>query len=291
MIISPNGDKDTSWLFKNKKIIKNNMKILILSNKDLASNFALNLLIPKLQGDHQLHLWLSSKVGKNTNLPEQLSRLKFFEQDLLNKLLCPLFMSSKATKFKTFEGFNDYLDSEIREENKINSSDSIARIHTISPDLIISIRYGGILNYECIKIPKQGVINLHSGILPKYKGVMATFWAMLNGEETIGTTLHTIDDGSIDTGKIIKISTMKVKKEKSYLQHTLELYRQGTLDIMDAISIYSKNEKPLASPQPKSESYFTFPKDSDLVKYENEGFKLVDEQAYIDFIRKNYLTE
>ncbi|MFQ3288830.1 MAG: methionyl-tRNA formyltransferase, partial [Alteromonadaceae bacterium] len=55
------------------------MKILILCNKDIASNFALNLLIPKLKDDHQLHLWLSAKVGESHHKPQQLRQLKFFE--------------------------------------------------------------------------------------------------------------------------------------------------------------------------------------------------------------------
>jgi len=267
------------------------MKILILSNKDIASNFALNLLLPKLKGEHQLHLWLSAKVGNNTNLPAPLSQLKFFEQNLLNQVLNPLLNSSKAAKFKGFEGFENYLHSPIIEENSINSSESIARIQRLCPDLIVSIRYGGILKEQCIKIPKQGVINLHSGILPKYRGVMATFWAMLNGDTTIGTTLHTINDGTIDTGEIIKISTRAVEKEESYLMNTLELYRQGTLDILDAILSYSRNEKILTTPQPTSDSYFTFPTVSDLVRFEKRGMKLIDEQAYIDFLCENYLTD
>jgi len=267
------------------------MKILILSNKDIASNFALNLLIPKLKDEHQLHLWLSAKVGKSTNQPEQLLRLKFFEQDLLNKLLSRSFNNNQTNKFTGFEGFEFHLDSEIKDENTINSSESIDRIQRLAPDLIISIRYGCILKDKCIEIPKHGVINLHSGILPKYRGVMATFWAMLKGDTTIGTTLHKINDGTIDTGEIIKISTMAVQSEKSYLQHTLELYHQGTLDIIDATMTYSRNEKIITIPQAKSDSYFTFPKEDDFVRFEQKGFKLITEQEYMDFLCQYYLTE
>jgi methionyl-tRNA formyltransferase len=265
------------------------MKILILCNKDIASNFALNLLIPKLKDDHQLHLWLSAKVGESHHKPQQLRQLKFFEQDLLNQLLSPLLINSQPPKFKRFEGFEPYLFSRIREENTINSSESTERLQRLAPDLIISIRYGCILKDKCIKIPKHGVINLHSGILPKYRGVMATFWAMQNGDETIGTTLHKINDGTIDTGEIIKISTLVIQRDKSYLQHTLELYRQGTKDIIDATLRFSRNEKIVTYPQPKSDSYFTFPKLDDLVKFEKKGLKLIDEQAYIDFICQHYL--
>ena len=192
------------------------MRILFLSNKDLASNFALNMLLPEISRNHEVHLWLSAKVGKNSVLPKQLQTLKFFEQDLFNKLLSPLLPNSEnRSTYKSFDGFSPFLHSEIREVNQINSPEIIGDLTKLSPDLIVSIRYGGILKETVINIPTKGVINLHSGVLPKYKGVMATFWAMKNNDSQVGTTLHTIDDGSIDTGQVFKISKMKVERTKS----------------------------------------------------------------------------
>ncbi len=266
------------------------MKILILSNKDLASNFALNLLVPKLTADHEIHLWLSAKVGGNSNFPSQLNRLKFFEQDLFNNLLSPSFSGNNIGKLKGFEYFQCDLASELVEENSINSPETIERIKQLDPDLIVSIRYGGILKEESINIPAKGVLNLHSGILPLYRGVMATFWAMLNGDSKIGTTLHTIDDGNIDTGEIIKISTLEVHFNKSYLWHVLELYKQGALDILDTISSYTLHEQVLKSPQPKENYYFSFPTTEDLIAFEQQGLKLVDEQEFLSFISENYLS-
>ena len=269
------------------------MNILILANKDIASNYALNLLIPTLKEQHQVHLWLSAKVGNTNNQAEQLSQLKFFEQDSFNKISSrPLktATSNKFIRFEGFEGLNHHLNSKIREENNINSAESITRIKKLCPDLIISIRYGGILKSDCIKIPHQGVINLHSGILPKYRGVMATFWAMLNDDAMIGTTLHTIKDGTIDSGDIIKVSRTGVNNKHSYLQQTLALYRQGTADIIEATLSYARNEKIVTYPQPNSDSYFTFPMKEDFVRFEQKGLILIDEQAHRCFLRDYYQT-
>ena len=266
------------------------MKILFLANKDLASNFALNNILPHLSANHDIHLWLSARVGKAGNSPQQLTRLKFFEQDLFNNLLSPLIQSAKNKKsYKTFEGFAPFLHSEIREVNQINSPEIIEDLKALAPDLIVSIRYGGILKDNVINIPSKGVINLHSGILPKYKGVMATFWTLKNNDHEVGTTLHTIDDGSIDTGKIIKISKLKVKEEHSYLDHVLELYKQGALDILSAIKTLEDGLTLSSHPQDKSQSYFTFPNASECVEFENEGLTIVDEQAYMAFMRRYYI--
>jgi methionyl-tRNA formyltransferase len=71
------------------------------------------------------------------------------------------------------------------------------------------------------------VINLHSGLLPNYRGVMATFWTLLNGDKQLVTSLHFIDDSTIDTGGIIANSTLLVQQDESYLWHVLSLYIWG----------------------------------------------------------------
>lgn len=264
------------------------MKILFLSNKDLASNFALNRLLPKVSKNNEVHLWLSAKVGKNSVLPKQLTSLKFFEQDLFNEILSPLIAKSNNA-FKAFDGFNCFLSSELKEVNQINSPEIMDILSDLSPDLIISIRYGQILKETVINIPKKGVLNLHSGILPKYKGVMATFWALKNNDSELGTTLHTIENGSIDTGRIIKTSKMISRADKSYLWHVLELYKQGSLDILTAIESLEKGELLYSQPQEESDLYFTFPNQSQCDEFEDNGFNIVDEQDYMTFFKDNYL--
>jgi methionyl-tRNA formyltransferase len=264
------------------------MKILFLSNKDLASNFALNRLLPKVSKNNEVHLWLSAKVGKNSVLPKQLTSLKFFEQDLFNEVLSPLIVKSNNA-YKAFDDFSCFLSSELKEVNQINSPETMDILADLSPDLIISIRYGQILKEAVINLPRKGVLNLHSGILPKYKGVMATFWALKNNDSEVGTTLHTIENGSIDTGRIIKTSKMKSRADKSYLWHVLELYKQGSLDIMAAIESLERGELLHSEAQEESDLYFTFPTEIECNDFEKSGFNIVDEQDYMTFIKDNYL--
>ena len=117
---------------------------------------------------------------------------------------------------------------------------------------------------------------------------MATFWAMKNNDLEIGTTLHTIDDGSIDTGQIIKISKINDETKRSYLWHVLELYKQGSLDIVEAIEILG-NEGILGStPQKETNTYFTFPTGNECDEFEESGRSIVAEQDYLEFIQLNY---
>lgn len=263
------------------------MKILILANKDIASNYALNMLLPDLD-HHEVSVFVSSKVGGNKKT-NQLDTLKFFEQSLFNQLISPLMNNvNNESAYKSFDQLNCYLVEPLEEFNLINSSKGVEKVRKFQPDLIISIRYGNILKDDVISIPNFGVLNLHSGVLPDYRGVMATFWAMLNNESEIGTTLHYIDDNSIDTGRIVSNSRLEVNKEKSYIWHVLQLYISGVELIKKAIFCIESHGQLETYPQPNSGQYFSFPEENDLREFSEKGFCLFNENEIIDFLRANY---
>ena len=52
---------------------------------------------------------------------------------------------------------------------------------------------------EILNIPQYGCINIHSSLLPKYRGAAPIQWAIINGEEVTGVTTMFMDEG-MDTG-------------------------------------------------------------------------------------------
>jgi len=85
---------------------------------------------------------------------------------------------------------------------RIKSTDSLAILKGLKIDLIFSFQYNQILNEEVIKQSKFGIINLHLGPLPRYRGISPIAFALINGEKEFGVTLHYIDQG-VDRGDII----------------------------------------------------------------------------------------
>jgi len=82
------------------------------------------------------------------------------------------------------------------------TSELINEIREIEPDMIISCYYRKIFPRELISIPKIGIVNIHPSLLPYYRGPVPTAWAILNGENEFGVTIHMVDSG-IDTGDIL----------------------------------------------------------------------------------------
>lgn len=147
------------------------------------------------------------------------------------------------------------------ELNQINESEDLERYSLSQPDLVISIRHMSILKPTAIAKAKAkyGAINLHSGMLPKYRGAMATFWALHNTEQNIGTTLHFIDDANIDTGRIIAQSKAVARFDQSYLWNVLNVYRAGCDNVLRAIDTITQGESPTISAQTGEANYYTFP--------------------------------
>jgi methionyl-tRNA formyltransferase len=255
------------------------MNITLLVNRDLASNLALNHLLPRLAGQHRLRVFLSDKVGGTGQRPQPLQELQFFEQTLFNALLFPALergeergeANEASAGLLTFKQLQLYTAAPIGSLNNINSPDSLEILRQSEPNLIVSVRYGGILREEAIAIPSLGVINLHSGLLPEYRGVMATFRALLNDEPEIGTTLHYIVDSGIDTGPIIEYSTVPVAAGKSYLWHVLRLYPAACHKLAQVIDVIDRGERPAQQPQTAGGQYYSFPTEQELKAFEQSG--------------------
>ena len=84
-------------------------------------------------------------------------------------------------------------------------------IKKINPDLIVVVAYGGLLNSEILKIARLGVINIHSSLLPKYRGASPIQASILNGDTETGVTImqmvKKLDAGPIISQKKIEINS------------------------------------------------------------------------------------
>ncbi|MBC7428132.1 MAG: methionyl-tRNA formyltransferase [Bacteriovorax sp.] len=77
------------------------------------------------------------------------------------------------------------------------------KVQSIGPfDILLSINYLFIIEKHLIELPRIIAINIHGSKLPKYRGRAPHIWALINGEKSLGITVHQIDEGC-DTGDII----------------------------------------------------------------------------------------
>ena len=70
------------------------------------------------------------------------------------------------------------------------------------PQLIVVVAYGQILPQALLDIPDHGCLNVHTSLLPKYRGAAPIQWAIVDGEAETGVTIMKMDAG-LDTGDVL----------------------------------------------------------------------------------------
>ena len=78
----------------------------------------------------------------------------------------------------------------------------IEQLRQLQPDLIAVAAYGQILPQAILDLPRFGCLNVHTSLLPKYRGAAPIQWAILEGESETGVTIMKMDAG-LDTGDIL----------------------------------------------------------------------------------------
>lgn len=84
----------------------------------------------------------------------------------------------------------------------VNDPAFVTQLAQLRPDFLLSFQAAPILRAPLIATARIAALNLHYGPLPRYRGVSPIAWALLNGEQAHGVTLHVIEPG-IDSGPIV----------------------------------------------------------------------------------------
>lgn len=96
------------------------------------------------------------------------------------------------------------LEIPVHQPEKCRAPEFLDQLREWQPDVIVVMAYGQILPQALLDIPQHGCLNVHTSILPKYRGAAPIQWAIWNGDEKTGVTVMKMDAG-MDTGDIVAI--------------------------------------------------------------------------------------
>ncbi len=88
----------------------------------------------------------------------------------------------------------------------------VEELRRLAPELIVVAAYGQILPQALLDVPRFGCLNVHTSILPKYRGAAPIQWAILNGDAETGVTIMKMDAG-LDTGDIVNEERTAIRDE------------------------------------------------------------------------------
>src|SRR3989339_517499 len=104
-------------------------------------------------------------------------------------------------------------------------------------DVGICAQYGLIIPERVLNLPKMGIINVHTSLLPRYRGASPIQTALMNGETQTGVTIMKMDAG-LDTGPIILQKMLDIAPDDTYTTIDEKMAKIAILGLLEAIPQY-----------------------------------------------------
>ncbi len=102
----------------------------------------------------------------------------------------------------------------VEQPERVREQAVLDQLAAYAPELIVVAAYGKILPKALIDLPPKGCINVHSSLLPKYRGAAPIHWAILNGERETGVTIMDIAE-ALDAGDILSQSATPIDPDET----------------------------------------------------------------------------
>lgn len=251
------------------------MKILLVTQEDaFYIPKLLSLLIPARKNDF---VGLTVLVGEvsNRNIRKYLDFMgpldfaryaaKYATYAICDRLFPRGIGRGRQRRFFSVRAVARHFGLPIYEPEKINAPEFLQVLEPLDLDLIVSVAAPQIFRKAILELPKQGCINIHNGLLPKYQGVLPSFHVLARGEKFTGTTVHYMVE-KIDAGDVILQEQFKIKPSDTL--HSLVTRTKITMGPRLLLRAIEKIEKGSVETIPvdwSQATYYSFP-DAEAVR-------------------------
>lgn len=147
-------------------------------------------------------------------------------------------------------------------DGNINKDENLAKLTAYKPDLLVSIAGNQIFKRKLLDVATHGCINLHTALLPKYRGLMPSFWVLKNGETHTGVSVFFVDEG-IDSGPILVQKKLEIgsMSQAELIDVTKKMGMDAILESIEKIHV---GRPELMANDAAQMTYFSFPTRADV---------------------------
>ena len=249
------------------------MKILIITQND-------NLYLPRVISDLVSKLNVENEVvasiildvspfGKKESMLRQAFRiLKIFGYIFFIRYSL-LFLINKLRRQSVLHALNSANVTILKLTGSINTDDNIKLLKNTGAELLISVAANEIFRENLYGQFKYGCINLHTALLPKYRGLMPSFWVLKNNEKYTGVSVFQVDSG-IDSGPIILQEKVEIGSDtqKTLIEKTKKI---GVELIIRAVDKIKHGEVVYIPNSDTNATYFRTPTRQDVEQFYSNG--------------------
>ncbi len=155
-----------------------------------------------------------------------------------------------------------------------NAKEFLEQVSQRKADVIVSVACPYILKAQLLNLPSRGCVNIHHAPLPRYKGMMPTFWQMYHGEKKVGLTVHYMA-AKVDEGAALLQDELAIEPGESLDQLIRRSKRHGAHCMARVLwDIKAGTQKAVPLNQTEG-SYFTFPTAEEIRKFHERGLRAI----------------
>lgn len=219
---------------------------------------------------------ISSKGGKIIGVFQQIglfgakASFTLGYRILKTKTLDRLIHSGPSGPFYSVQGAANAFNIPSYKLEKINSPEFHKLIDRYAPDLLVAQSCPQIIGKKILDRFRLGAINVHGAPLPRYRGMMPSFWVLRNRETKTASTVHDLAS-KLDNGKILVQREVSITKDDTWDSLVRKTKTAGAEALIEAIN-HIKTGIVKRQPNPEEDAtYFTFPTYKDRKVFLNSG--------------------
>ncbi len=158
----------------------------------------------------------------------------------------------------------------------VNSSEFLEMIRPWNLDLIVSVAASQVFKSGILSLPRYGCINIHNSKLPKNRGMLPNFWALLDSdlESTSAMTVHKMNE-RLDDGDIVLQEEFPLDRNESLHDLIVRTKRLNAHLVLKTIKLFKKGEPVSIHNDARAATYHTFPTKDDVRLFRSKGLRLL----------------
>lgn len=156
----------------------------------------------------------------------------------------------------------------------LNDAGYVERLRALEPDLLVSVAASQIFKAPLLSVPKLDCLNIHSGALPEYRGMMPVFWQMHDGRQSAEIVIHTMTT-HIDIGDVILRRPAPLAGVSSLHEAIIQTKKAGAQAMLDVLTQYQEGSVTRAPMNPARSGYHSFPDRTAARNFRQKGYRLL----------------
>ena len=137
----------------------------------------------------------------------------------------------------------EYLKLSTRNPNNLNTDEEFNFFKKVNPDIVVVVAYGQLISKKFLEIPREGFINIHASLLPKWRGAAPIQRAIINLDKQTGLSIMKITE-ELDSGPVMKKIEVDISSSDTSATISEKLSKIGSKHIVAALDdIFNKKNK------------------------------------------------